>query len=72
MMARSAEAWEIVRVEVVSPAFGWDITVEKLPEEMDMDARAIGFDNGCHAAPEPKSRKPETQASDVTYRLACA
>ena len=50
------EAYEALRIEAGTPAFGRDVNEKNLPQEMDRDARAISFVKGCYLGQETVAR----------------
>jgi folate-binding protein YgfZ len=49
-------AWEALRIEAGTPAFGMDITEANLPQEIARDASAINFNKGCYLGQETVAR----------------
>lgn len=52
----SPGAYEALRIEAGTPAFGRDVTSANLPQEIDRDARAISFVKGCYLGQETVAR----------------
>lgn len=50
------EAFEALRIEAGTPAFGRDVNEKNLPQEMDRDVRAISFVKGCYLGQETVAR----------------
>lgn len=50
------EAFEALRIEAGTPAFGRDLNEKNLPQEADRDARAISFVKGCYLGQETVAR----------------
>lgn len=50
------EAFDVMRIEAGTPAFGRDVTPANLPQEIDRDDRAICFTKGCYLGQEPVAR----------------
>lgn len=52
----SKELLELARIEARFPAFGRDITVDNLPQEVGRDESAISFTKGCYLGQETVAR----------------
>lgn len=52
----SPEAAEVLRVEAAMPAFGREITGERMPAEAGIVERAVSFTKGCYIGQEPVAR----------------
>jgi tRNA-modifying protein YgfZ len=50
------QAFEALRIEAGTPAFGADITAANLPQEVNRDARVINFVKGCYLGQETVAR----------------
>jgi folate-binding protein YgfZ len=48
--------WEQARIENFWPWFGVDVDDKNLPQELDIDARAISFKKGCYLGQETVAR----------------
>ncbi len=56
LSAIDPEAFEALRIEAGTPAFGRDVNEKNLPQEVDRDARAISFVKGCYLGQETVAR----------------
>ncbi len=54
--AAAAAAFEMARVEIGFPRYGWDITDRNLPQEVNRNERAISFQKGCYLGQETVAR----------------
>jgi tRNA-modifying protein YgfZ len=52
----SEDAAEIVRVESGRPRFGLEMTTSTIPQEADIDDRAVSFTKGCYIGQETVAR----------------
>lgn len=54
--AHDRSAWESLRIKSFWPWYGVDIDERNLPQEIDIDARAISFNKGCYLGQETVAR----------------
>lgn len=50
--AMTPRAWEVLRIEAGTPAFGLDMTEETIPVEAGIHGRAIDYRKGCYTGQE--------------------
>jgi tRNA-modifying protein YgfZ len=55
-VAVSDEAVEVLRIEAGVPRFGAEMSVETMPAEAGIVARAVDFEKGCYIGQEPVAR----------------
>jgi folate-binding protein YgfZ len=56
IVAVSEQAAEVVRVEHGRPRFGADMTTQTIPQEADLNERAVSFTKGCYIGQETVAR----------------
>lgn len=52
----SYDAWTAIRIDSGYPLFGFDITSDNLPQEIQRDKQAISFTKGCYLGQETVAR----------------